>query len=118
MAEKKSTKKEVSGKPVAPKQAKKEYPKRAEQEFDPWSVLMYPHMAEKSMSIVDTQNKIVFVVRREANKPDIKRAFEKLFDVKVVDVKTERTLGGQKKAFIRLDPKFQAADIATKLGIL
>lgn len=89
-----------------------------EKEFDPWSVLMYPHMAEKSMSLVDLQNKIVFVVRKESSKPDIKTAFEKLFDVKVVGVQTERTIIGQKKAFIKLDPKYSAADIATRLGIL
>ena len=85
---------------------------------DPWDVLLYPHIAEKSMSMVDLQNKIVFVVRMEAGKKQIREAFEKLFDVKVADVKTERTMTGQKKAFIKLDPKNSAADIATRLGIL
>ena len=92
-------------------------PKKAE-EVDPWNIILYPHMAEKSMASVDLQNKIVFVVSRTSTKPEIKKAFEKLFDVKVVSVKTENTLQGQKKAFIKLHPDYSAADIATRLGIL
>jgi len=87
-------------------------------EIDPWNVLLYPHMAEKSMSLVDLQNKLVFVVRRDANKPEIKESFEKLFSVKVRSVHTETTMQGQKKAFIKLHPDNSAADIATRLGIL
>ena len=93
-------------------------PTAAESKFDPWSVLLYPHIAEKSMSLVDIQNKIVFVVRLDSNKKEIKKAFESLFDVKVAEIKTERTIQGQKKAFVKLDPKYSAADIATKLGVL
>ena len=88
------------------------------QDIDPWKTLLYPHMAEKSMALVDTQNKIVFVVDRDANKIQIKQAFEKLFDVKISNIKTEKTMAGQKKAFIKLQPAYSAADIATKLGIL
>lgn len=91
---------------------------RKEEVFDPWKVLTYPHMAEKSMALVDTQNKIVFIVNREAGKDQIRQAFEKLFEVKVASVKTEITLAGQKKAFIKLQSAYSAADIATKLGIL
>lgn len=87
-------------------------------EIDPWAVLLYPHMAEKSMSLVDIQNKLVFVVRRDSKKPQIKEAFQKLFDVKVESVKTETTIDGKKKAFIKLHPDNSAADIATRLGIL
>ncbi len=87
-------------------------------EIDPWKVLLYPHMAEKSMSLVDLQNKLVFVVRRDASKPEIKASFEKLFSVKVQSVQTETAMQGQKKAFIKLHPDNSAADIATRLGIL
>lgn len=87
-------------------------------EIDPWAVLLYPHMAEKSMSLVDLQNKLVFVVRRSATKPEIKESFEKLFSVKVQSVGTETTIGGEKKAYIKLHPDNSAADIATRLGIL
>ncbi len=100
------------------KPAKPQYPVPVAKKFDPWSVLLYPHIAEKSMSMVDLQNKIVFVVRLDSSKDQIKKAFETLFDVKVAEVKTERTMQGQKKAFIRLDPKNSAADIATRLGVL
>ncbi len=116
MAEQNKTlKKEAVEKKVAKKEVK---PIKQAQEIDPWKTLLYPHMAEKSMALVDTQNKIVFVVKMDANKGEIKQAFEKLFDVKISSIKTEKTMAGQKKAFIKLQPAYSAADIATKLGIL
>ena len=83
-----------------------------------WNVLMYPHLAEKSMNIIETENKLVFIVKRNACKEDIKKEIEKLFDVKVKKVNVEITREGQKKAYIKLAPEFKASDIATRLGIL
>ena len=121
MAEKLAVKKgkKAVKKPEVKKTAgkKPQFPvKKTEQ--DPWSIIEYPHMAEKSMSLVDLQSKIVFVVRRDSTKTQIKKAFEKLFEVKVQSVKTENTIEGKKKAFIKLHPDYSAADIATRLGIL
>lgn len=86
--------------------------------MDPWKILKYPHATEKSISLIEKENKIVFIVDRRATKKQIKEAFEKVFGVKVKKVSTLITLKGEKKAFIKLDPKFKASDVATKLGIL
>ena len=86
--------------------------------MDPYKILKYPYMTEKSVSLIDKENKIVFVVDRKARKKQIKEAFEKLFEVKVEKVNTEITLNGEKKAYIKLDPKFKARDVATKLGLV
>ena len=86
--------------------------------MDPFSVLKHPHMSEKSISLIEKENKIVFVVDRKATKKQIKYAFEKFFGVKVEKVNTLITPKGEKKAFIKLAPKFKASDVATKLGIL
>ena len=86
--------------------------------FDVWDILMFPHLTEKSMNMVEIENKLVFVVRRNATKKHIKEAIEKEFNVKVEGVKTEITQKGQKKAYIKLKPEYSAADIATKLGML
>ncbi len=85
---------------------------------DPWKVLKYPHLTEKSISLVEAANMIVFIVDRRANKQQIKDAFEKVFEVKVSRVNTEITPKGEKKAYIKLKPEFNAGDVAVKLGII
>ena len=85
---------------------------------DPWEVLMYPQLAEKSMNMVEIENKLVFIVNPKAARKDIKEAVEKNFDVKVVKVSTMITTRGQKKAFIKLHPDNSATDIASRLGML
>ncbi|HKS93451.1 MAG TPA: 50S ribosomal protein L23 [Gammaproteobacteria bacterium] len=80
-------------------------------------VLLGPHVSEKATQVGDAHNQVVFRVRRDADKPRVRRAVEKLFDVKVADVqivnvrgKTKRTgqrAGTQsnwKKAYVRLAP--------------
>jgi large subunit ribosomal protein L23 len=86
--------------------------------MDPWKILRYPHLTEKSISLVEQENKIVFVVERKADKKQIKEAFEKAFEVKVEKINTEITFKGEKKAFIKLKPEFKAGDVAVKLGII
>jgi len=87
-------------------------------EMDPWKILKYPYLTERSISLVEKENKIVFVVERKSNKKEIKEAFEKVFQVKVDKVNTEILLSGEKKAFIKLKPEFKAGDVAVKLGII
>jgi large subunit ribosomal protein L23 len=86
--------------------------------MDPYKILKYPYATEKSVALIEKENKIVFIVDRKATKKQIKEAFEKLFEVKVQSVNTLITLKGEKKAFIKLDPKFKASDVALKLGII
>jgi len=86
--------------------------------FDPYAVIKYPVMTEKSMRMVEEENKLVFIVDRRANKPTIKRAVEELFDVEVEKVWTLITSRGEKKAIVKLKPEYKATDVAVKLGIL
>jgi large subunit ribosomal protein L23 len=85
---------------------------------DPWKVLMYPQLAEKSMNMVEVENKLVFIVNPKAAKKDIKQAIEKNFEVRVLKISTMITTRGQKKAFIKLHPEDSAADIASRMGML
>jgi large subunit ribosomal protein L23 len=87
-------------------------------EYNPWGILLYPHLAEKSMNMVEMENKLVFIVSRKANKKDIKEAVEKGFDVRVSRVKTEITTKGLKKAYIKLAEGYEAADVASRLGMI
>jgi len=83
-----------------------------------WDVLIYPHLTEKSINMVELENKLVFIVSKKADKKEIKEAIEKEFEVKVEWVKTEITTRGQKKAYVKISPEFSAADIASKLGMI
>ena len=83
-----------------------------------WKYLKYAHLTEKSVTMVEATNTIVFVVDLKATKPDIKKEFEEIFEVKVARVNTEITSDGIKKAFIKLKPEFKAADVAVKLGVV
>ena len=86
--------------------------------MDPWKVLKYPHMTEKSVGMVETENKIVFIVDMKSNKTNIKKAFEDAFNVKVDKVNVEVTMKGEKKAYIKLKPSNKAVDVAVKLGMV
>jgi len=85
---------------------------------DPYDVILYPLMTEVASRLLETENKLVFVVNLKANKEDIRRAVEELYDVGVEKVNVLVTPRGEKKAFVKLHPDFKAVDVAIKLGIL
>lgn len=86
--------------------------------MDTWKVLKYPHLTEKSVGIVEKENKLIFIVDRRANKNDIKKAIEEEFRVKVVKVNVVITRKGEKKAYVKLSSETPAIDIASKLGMV
>ena len=86
--------------------------------MDPYKVIKYPVMTEVTSRILEAENKLVFVVSRDATKRDIRIAVEDLYDVVVDKVTSSITPEGTKKAFVKLHPDYKAVDIAIKLGIL
>lgn len=86
--------------------------------MDPWKTLRFPHTTEKSVGLIERENKIVFIVDRKSSKDEIKKAFEQAFEVKVDKINTEITATGDKKAYIKLKPENKAIDVAVKLGIV
>ncbi len=86
--------------------------------MDPWKIINYPLLSEKAIGKIETENKLVFIVNRKSNKKQIKWAVEKALEVKVDNVRTMITQKGQKKAWVKLDKKFSASDIATRFGML
>ena len=86
--------------------------------MNPWEIILHPHASEKSTKLIEKENTLVFIVRRNATKPEIKQAVEKAFGAKVAKVRTLITSKGHKKAYVRLRPEFSAAEIAMRLGIL
>jgi large subunit ribosomal protein L23 len=86
--------------------------------MDPYEIILFPLMTEAASLMVEKENKLVFIVNLKANKSDVKRAVEELYEVKVEGVNLLITPKGEKKAFVKLHPDFKAADVAIKLGIL
>ncbi len=62
-----------------------------------YDVILSPVVTEKATASSE-HNQVVFRVRRDATKPEIKEAVEKLFDVKVKHVNT-LVKKGKKKVF-------------------
>lgn len=86
--------------------------------MNPHEVVLYPLMTESSTRLIEEQNKLVFIVNIKANRADIKRAVEELYEVKVSKVNVLITPQSEKKAFVKLSPEYKAADIAIRIGIL
>lgn len=80
-------------------------------------VILFPLITEAAVNLIESENKLVFIVNLRANKLQIKNAIEELYDVKVKKVNLLITFQGQKKAFVTLTPEYKASDLAIKLGI-
>jgi large subunit ribosomal protein L23 len=61
------------------------------------SVLVGPHLSEKSSRIAERVRQFVFKVRRDADKTEIKRAVELMFDVNVTAVQVVNCMGKAKR---------------------
>ncbi len=64
---------------------------------DPRAVLIRPLMTEKSMQQKEAHNAVTFEVAPDANKVEIRQAVEKVFNVKVADVRTASHEGKWKR---------------------
>lgn len=82
------------------------------------NVLKFPRATEKAIRMIDSENKVVFVVELAATKAQVKSEVESLFKVKVEKVNMMIAADGTKRAFVRLSPETPAIDLATKLGLM
>ncbi|AKC59771.1 50S ribosomal protein L23 [Blochmannia endosymbiont of Polyrhachis (Hedomyrma) turneri] len=60
-------------------------------------VLYFPHMSEKSSSVMEKCNVVVFSVKKTSTKSEIKNAVNSLFSVDVCNVRTLIVKGKVKK---------------------
>jgi large subunit ribosomal protein L23 len=60
-------------------------------------IVQRPLVTERSMTLRDTQNKYMFKVHPRATKPQIRKAIEELFTVKVTGVATMNVVGKPKR---------------------
>jgi len=84
-----------------------------------FDVIVEPVITEKTMSLMQEQNKVTVRVSGKANRADVKKAFEKVFGVKVTQVNIvnvpakETTRGGRYKGSIS---GFKKAVVTVKEG--
>ncbi|MAG20419.1 50S ribosomal protein L23 [archaeon] len=86
--------------------------------MDPYKVISHPLSTEKAIRLMESENKLVFIVSLQSTKKQIKTAIEEAFKGKVLKVNTLITPKGKKKAYVKFSPETPAIDIATELGLI
>ncbi|NLM29991.1 MAG: 50S ribosomal protein L23 [Methanomicrobiales archaeon] len=81
-------------------------------------ILKYPFVTEKATMMLEGENKLQFIVHRDATKQAIKRELETVFEQEVTEVRTMMTMKGEKKAIIRFADDKAAEEILSRLGIM
>jgi large subunit ribosomal protein L23 len=83
-----------------------------------YEVIRRPLVTEKSTLLKETQNSLCFEVHRDATKPEIKKAVETLFSVKVADVRVANVHGKVKRQgrYSGKRPDWKKAYVVLKKG--
>jgi large subunit ribosomal protein L23 len=83
--------------------------------MDPYKIIQHPFVTEKTMNLL-AENKLDFIVKRTANKTQIKVAVEALMGARVVMVRTYIDKSG-KHAIVKFAPEHNVEDLATRIGV-
>ncbi|WP_144904309.1 50S ribosomal protein L23 [Halobellus captivus] len=81
------------------------------------SLIEHPLVTEKAMDVMDFDNKLQFIVDIDATKAEIADEVESRYEVAVVDVNTQITPRGKKKATVRLGDDDDAQEVASRIGV-
>lgn len=76
-----------------------------------------PIVTEKAVMKIETENVITFEIDMKMNKEELRKELKEVFEI---DVEGVRTLvkKGKKYAYVKLNKKSPAIDLATKLGLM
>nr|XP_044997131.1 60S ribosomal protein L23a-like [Jaculus jaculus] len=99
-----------------PKYPRKSAPRR--NKLDHYAIIKFPLNTESAMKKIEDNTTLVFIVDVKANKHQIKQAVKKLYDIDVAKVNTLIGPDGEKKAYVRLAPDYDALDVANKIRII
>ncbi|MBI2574636.1 50S ribosomal protein L23 [Candidatus Woesearchaeota archaeon] len=86
--------------------------------MEPYKTIRHPLSTERSIRMMEAENKLIFAVDPKSTKKGIKEAVEKLFNVKVTGVNVTVTSKGMKRAYVKLKPETPAIEVATQLGLM
>ena len=79
--------------------------------------MIKPITTEKAIRLIEAENTLIFEVDRRDSKAEIKKKLEESFNVKVDSINTLIRLN-KKIAYVKLNEKNPAIDVATKLGVI
>lgn len=84
----------------------------------PHKTIVRALITEKGTGLRETQNKYVFHVATDANKIEIKKAIEAIFNVEVTAVRTMNVAGKEKRVgkFMGYRPDWKKAIVSLKEG--
>lgn len=82
------------------------------------NIIKHPLATEKTIRMMESENKLIFVVDRKAKKSEIKSALEEMFKIKIIKVNTQISPKGKKRAYVKLSDETPAIDLATQLGLI
>ncbi|KAM4835900.1 large ribosomal subunit protein uL23-like [Thomomys bottae] len=100
-------------------QRQPKYPQTSAQrrnKLDHYAIIKFPLTTEPAMKKIEDNNTTVFIVDVKANKHQIKQVMKKLYDMDVAN--TLIRPDGEKKAYVRLAPDYDALDVVNKTGII
>ena len=78
---------------------------------------MKPIVTEKAVMMIERENVLTFEIERRKSKTEIKKELVEMFGVKIEKIRT-LIKNGKKYAYVKLNEKSPAIDIATKLGLM
>ena len=73
--------------------------------MDPYKIIKCPLSTEKSIRLMEKENKLIFVVDLKANKPEIKKAIEELLNMNPIQsfhscsLSTKHSFNHSKRSF-------------------
>ena len=79
--------------------------------------MIKPITTEKAVRLIELNNTLIVETDRRDSKTNIKKEFEEMFKVKVDSINT-LIKENKKFAYVKLNEKNPAIDIATKLGMI
>uniref|UniRef100_G1Q756 Large ribosomal subunit protein uL23 n=1 Tax=Myotis lucifugus TaxID=59463 RepID=G1Q756_MYOLU len=98
-----------------PKYPRKSAPRR--KKLDHYAIINFLLTTESAMKKIE-DNTLVFIVDVKANKRQIKQAVKKIYDIDRAKVNPLIRPDGEKKAYVRLAPDYDALDVANKIGVI
>jgi len=78
---------------------------------------MKPIATEKAVMKIEAENVLTFDLDKRKTKDEIKKEIEGIFNVKVDRIRTE-IRNNKKRVYVKLNKKYLAIDVATKLGMM
>lgn len=86
--------------------------------MDMYQTIKHPLSTEKAIRLMESENKLLFIIDKKATKKDVKEAVEKMFKARVDKVNTLIGPDGKKRAYVKFSAETPAIDIATQLGLM